>query len=65
MSISLLKWRNSSWLLEILLMNMCEGILGCFKLTESENFEEYLEALEIPQSIRKMMAGATPKVRNI
>ena len=46
-------------------MNMCEGILGCFKLTESENFEEYLEALEIPQSIRKMMAGATPKVRNI
>ena len=44
---------------------MCEGILGCFQLTESENFEEYLEALELPNPMRKMMALAKPKVRQI
>ena len=42
---------------------MCEGIIGCFQLTESENFEEYLEALELPNPMRKMMALAKPKVR--
>ena len=42
---------------------MCEGILGCFQLTESDNFEEYLEALEMPLPMRKMMAMAKPKVR--
>ena len=42
---------------------MCEEIIGCFQLTESENFEEYLEALELPGPMRKMMALAKPKVR--
>ena len=44
-------------------LRMCEGIIGCFQLTESDNFEEYLEALEIPVPMRKMMALAKPKVR--
>ena len=46
-------------------LRMCEGIIGCFQLTESDNFEEYLEALEIPVPMRKMMAIAKPKVRQI
>ena len=54
---------NYSYFQLNLRLRMCEGILGCFQLTESDNFEEYLEALEMPLPMRKMMAMAKPKVR--
>ena len=61
MPINVFEWQNL--LISNISLNMCEGIIGCFQLTESENFEEYLEALEIPVPMRKMMAMAKPKVK--
>jgi len=41
---------------------MAEKLVGCFVHKESENMEEYLEALEIPESMRKMMLEMNPTV---
>ena len=41
---------------------MADKLVGCFVHKESENMEEYLEALEIPESMRKMMLEMNPTV---
>ena len=41
---------------------MSEAIVGCFKHVKSENFEEYLEAIDLPLPVRKMMTSVDPRV---
>merc|ERR1711868_18735 len=41
---------------------MSEAIVGCFKHVKSENFEEYLEAMDLPLPARKMMSSVDPIV---
>ena len=41
---------------------MADAIIGCFKHVKSENFEEYLEAMDLPLPARKMMSSVDPIV---